>query len=102
MFFAYFDFKTNTGSGSRSYLDDEERYLISYILFIAFHPKLDIERIVALRRFQQTLEEISDNGYLNCKMIEKVVPVATNQLRYCTIKVFEKKNLQFQKCFIVS
>lgn len=101
--FTYFDFGTATASGSGNYLEDEEKYPISYCLIVAFHPKLDIERIVVFSSFQQTLDKLNDISYLNRNMIEEVDLITTNQLRDCIIKVFKKKiNLQFLNCFLVN
>ena len=99
-FVTYFDFETTTGSGKGNYLDSEEMYPISYCLIFAFHPKLDIERIVVVRSFQHTLEELSDISYLKPEMIDEVDQVTTNQLKVCVSKVFNKKEkFLFSKMF---
>ena len=88
-FVAYFDFETTIGSGLRNYLDDEEMHPVSYCLIFAFHPKLDIDRIDVVRRFQHTLDELNDISYLKSKMIDEVDPITANQLKDCMMKVFQ-------------
>ena len=87
LFVAYFDSETNKGSGSRDYLEDEEMYPVSYCLIFAFHPKLDIKRIVIFRSFQNTLDELNDIIYLKSEVIDKRDPITVNQLKASPEKV---------------
>ena len=65
--------------------------LPSYCLIFAFHPHLDIKRIVIFRSFQQTLKELNDVNCLNRDRLKEVNSVTANQLQDFTIQVFEKK-----------
>ena len=49
-FTVYFDFETTTGSLTFS---DPKMYVISYCPIYAFHPSLNLDKIVILRSFQQ-------------------------------------------------
>lgn len=53
-------------------------YQVSYGLIFAFKPKLDIDRIVILRSFQHTSDQLNDISYLKCEMIDELDPVALN------------------------
>ena len=77
-FVGYFDWETTTSSGSQNSLDIEEMYQVSYGLIFAFKPKLDIDRIVILRSFQHTSDQLNDISYLKCEMIDELDPVALN------------------------
>ena len=70
-FVAYFDFETTTGSSSKILIEEEEMSPISYCLILSFHPKLKIDRLVVVRRFQHTLDQLN-NSYLNSKIIEEL------------------------------
>ena len=48
-FAVYFDFKMSAGS---DLFQDKKMYVLSYCIIMAFHPNLDIERIVIFRSFQ--------------------------------------------------
>lgn len=93
-FAGYFDLETTTGSGSQNSLDVEEMYQVSYCLIFAFKRKLDIDRIVILKGFQHTPDQLNDISYLNSEMIDGLDPVTLNQLIDYAINFYEKtKNL---------
>lgn len=77
-------------------------YQVSYGLIFAFKPKLDIDRIVILRSFQHTSDQLNDISYLKCEMIDELDPVALNQLRDYALNVYEKKPGKFAMSEIFS
>ena len=89
-FVTYFDFETTTGSDCINYIDDEEMYPFSDCLIFTFHPKLTIDRTVAVQSFQHTYDELTDVTYLKTEMIDQADPITTNQLRDCVQKVYKK------------
>ena len=101
-FVGYFDWETTTSSGSQNSLDIEEMYQVSYGLIFAFKPKLDIDRIVILRSFQHTSDQLNDISYLKCEMIDELDPVALNQLRDYALNVYEKNPGKFAMSEIFS
>ena len=71
-------------------------YQVSYCLIFAFKRKLDIDRIVILKGFQHTPDQLNDISYLNSEMIDVTLndPVTLNQLIDYAINFYEKtKNL---------
>ena len=56
-FTVYFDFDTTTGNSAFS---DTKMYVISYCQIYAFHPPLNLDKIVIFRSFQQEPEEMYD------------------------------------------
>ena len=76
---------------------DRKMYVISYCLIFAFHPKLDIDRIVIYRSFQQTQDQLFDLSHLKPKMLQFLDNVALNQLKDAGLKVYLKKS-----CFALS
>ena len=53
-FVVYSDYETATGD------DDKKMFLISHCQIYSFHPKLNLDKIVIFRSFQQSAEEIYD------------------------------------------
>ena len=84
----YFDFETSAGS---DLLQDKKMYVLSYCIIIAFHPKLDIERIVIFRSFQQYQDLNFDLSHLKDQMLQFVDPVMLNQLKDTCLKVYNKE-----------
>ena len=69
-------------------------YQVSYCLSFAFKPKLDINRIVILKSFQHTPDQLNDISYLKSEMIDELDPVTLNQLIDYAFNFYEKtKNL---------
>ena len=55
-FSIYYDFETTTGSVVFFYA---EMYVVSYCMVIAFHPDLNIPRIVIFRSYNQSPEKLT-------------------------------------------
>ena len=68
-FVVYFDFETTAGD---DLFQDKKMYVLSYCIIIAFHPKLDIERIVIYHSFQQNQDQLFDLSHLKDKMLQFV------------------------------
>ena len=64
LFVVYFDFEPIAGN---NLFQDKKMFVLSHCIIIAFHPKLDIERIVIYRSFQQTQDQLFDLSYLKDK-----------------------------------
>ena len=58
----------------------------------AFHPKLNIDRIVAYRSFQQTQEQLFDLSHLKPKMLQLLDKVTLNQLKDAGLKIHSKES----------
>ena len=72
-------------------------YAIIYCLIFAFHPKLDIDRIVIYRTFQQTQDQLFDLSHLKSQMLQFLDKVMLNRLKDASLKVYLK-----QSCFALS
>ena len=88
-FVVYFDFETTAGS---DLFQDKEMYVISYCLVFAFHPKLDIERILVYRILQQNQQQLFDSSHLKLKMLQFVDSVTLNKFKDKGLKVYGKKS----------
>ena len=84
-FVAYFDFETTAGNGASM---DKKMYVLNYCLIFAFHPKLDIDRIVVYRSLQQTQEHLFDLSHLIPKMLQFLDKATLNQLKDVGLKVY--------------
>ena len=87
-FTVYFDFETTAGD---SVTDDKKMFVISYCQIYAFHPSLNLDKIVIFRSFQQNFEEINRLDHFSQDHIQFFDPVAIKQ-RYCFECSSERKN----------
>ena len=72
-------------------------YVVSYCLIFAFHPKLDLDRILVYRSFQRTQDQLFYLNHLKPKMLQFFDKVPLNQLKDAGLKVYSK-----QPCFALS
>ena len=63
-FVVYFDFET--AAPTFNFLDPEQQkmFVVSYIMVVAFHPKLNLDRIIIQRGFAHSLEQLTTLDYL--------------------------------------
>ena len=63
-FVVYFDFETT--APTFNFLDPEQQkmFVVSYVMVVAFHPKLNLDRIIIQRSFAHSLEQLTTLVYL--------------------------------------
>ena len=61
----YFDFETTAPTDN--FFDPEERkmFVVSYVLIVAFHPTLNLNRIIIQRSYAHSLKELATLNYLS-------------------------------------
>ena len=96
-----FDFETTTISGYLHNPEDCEIFPVFYVMTFAFHPNLNLERVIVESNFGQSLENLVNIGYLTQGMLEQVHPVTAQQLRDCSVPVIHIEGISklLVKCF---
>ena len=61
-FAVYYDLETTTGAAIEF---DAKMYVISYSIVVAFHPSLNIPRLVIYWSFDQTIEELNSKRHFD-------------------------------------
>ena len=89
-FFVYFDFETATGD---SVFFDSKMYVVSYCQIYAFHPALNLDKIVIYRSFQQTPEGIYDLSHFKSERAPFFDNITLKQLKDAASAVLSR-----QKC----
>ena len=58
----YFDFETKAPTDN--YFDVEQKmFVMSYVLIVAFHPHLNLRKIIVQRRYGHSLEQLTRTDY---------------------------------------
>ena len=65
---------------------------VSYVIIFAFHPDLDMERIIIERSFGHSIEKLTTIDYLTAEQLKYKDTTRLKQLRDCAISVSNKKN----------
>ena len=88
LFTVYFDFETSTGDNA---FQDQKVLLISYYQIYAFHPTLNLDKIVISRSFQQSAEEIYDLNHFRQEHFPYFDRVTFNQLKDAATSVLARE-----------
>ena len=88
----YIDFETTAPTDD--YLDPEcnKMNVVSYVIILAFHFKLNLPRIVIERSFGHSLEKLCQIDYLTEEQLNFKDMITLKQLRDCAIAVSQKRN----------
>ena len=90
-FSIYFDVETTSGKKIYNFDEGSCLYPVSYFFVVAFHPKLNLEKIFVVRSFNHTFEQLNDVGYLSNEMLLYFEPKTARQLRDCAVAVHQKR-----------
>lgn len=74
-------FELTSGKEIYNFDDDCTFYPVSYAFVVAFHPKLDIEKIFVVRSFKHTLEQLNDVSYLADEMLPYFDPITARETK---------------------
>ena len=61
----YFDFETTAPTDNCLDPEHKKMFVVSYVMIVAFHPALNLERVIIYRSFTHTLEQLSNINYLS-------------------------------------
>ena len=65
---------------------------VSYVIIFAFHPDLDMKRIIIGRSFGHSIEKLTTIDYLTAEQLKYKDAATLKQLRDCAISIANKKN----------
>ena len=89
---AYIDFETTAPTDNM--LDPElcKMNAVSYAIIFAFHPKLQMKRVIIERSFSHSLEKLTTIDYLTTEQLKFKDVITLKQLRDCALSVADRKN----------
>ena len=90
---AYIDFETTAPTDECLDLENRQMFVVSYEIIFAFHPELDIDRVIIGRSFGHSPERLTSLNYLTREQLEFQNSKTLLQLRDCALAVAEKKNI---------
>ena len=88
----YIDFETTAPTDCSLDPESNKMNVISYVIILAFHPKLQLPRIVIERSFGHSLEKLCQIDYLTAEQLNYKDMVTVKQLRDCALAVHKKTN----------
>ena len=90
-FVIFFDFETTAPTDNC--LDPEQKtmFVISYVMIVAFHPVLKLDRIIIYRSFAHSLEQLTTLNYFSREQISFIEPHLINMLMDMGFDVCKRK-----------
>ena len=88
------DFETTASNGNCFNPEQKKMFVVSYVIVFVFHPKLNLDCVIAQRNFGHSLKNLTTIDYLTSHQMECVNVKLVKQLKDCAICVSQKK---FQK-----
>ena len=85
---AYMDFETTAPAENFLTPERNKMVVVSFMVISAFHPKLNLNRVIIQRRFAHSLLNLATVGYLTEDQLKFVDKDLINQLKDCAINVF--------------
>ena len=78
-FVLYFDFETTAPTDNIFDPEQKKMFVVSYVLIVAFHQALNLNRIIIQRSYSHSLEELTTIKYLNNDQIKFIDLQILNQ-----------------------
>ena len=66
-------------------------FVVSYVMIVAFHPALLLDRIIVYRSFPYTLDQLSNIEYLTREQIGFINSYLIHMLKDCEKKVLRRQ-----------
>lgn len=89
---SYIDFETTAPTDNMFDPEACRMNAISFAIIFAFHPNLDIKRVIIERSFGHSLEKLASIDYLTGEQLKYVDAITLKQLRDCALEVADRKN----------
>ena len=89
---AYIDFETTAPTDDCLDPESKKMNAVSYVILFAFHPELELKRVIIEKSFGHSLEKLTTIDYLTTEQLKYKDLTTLKQLRDCAISVASKKN----------
>ena len=89
-FAVYFDSETTAPTDNSLDPEQKKMFVISYVMIVAFHPLLNLDRIIIYRSFSQPLEQLSNLDYLSREQIACTDPYLIHMLKDAASEVSKR------------
>ena len=87
----YIDLETTASTDSCFDPEQKKMFVVSYVIILAFHPKLKMDRVIIQRSFGHSLEQLTTIDYLANGQMSFVDVKLIKQLKDSTLEVNRKK-----------
>ena len=90
-FVIYFDFETAAPTDNCFDPEQKTMFVVSYVMIVAFHPDLKIDRIIIQRSYAHTIEQLTNLDYFSQDQIKCISKELARQLKDIVFNVSKRK-----------
>ena len=90
-FVTNFDFETTAPTFNLADPEQTKMFVVSYVMIVAFHSKLDLDRIIIQRSFAHSIEQLTTLDYFTREQLSFVDSSLTKVLKDMAFEVAKRK-----------
>ena len=90
-FCVYFDFQTTAPTDNCLDPEQKKMFVVSYVMIVAFHPALQLDRIIVYGSFAHTLDQLSNIDSLTREQIGFIDSYLIHMLKDCANEVSRRQ-----------
>ena len=90
-FVVYFEFENTSPTFNFGDPEQNKMFVVSYVMIVAFHPKLDLDRIIIQRSFAHSIEQLTTLDYFTREQLSFVDSSLIKILKDMAFEVVKRK-----------
>ena len=90
-FVVYLDFETTAPADNCLDPEQKKMFVVSYVMIVAFHPELKLDRIIIYRSFAHSVEQLTTLDYFSREQITFIEPHLINMLKNMAFEISKRK-----------
>ena len=90
-FVIYFDFETAAPTDNCFDPEQKTMFVVSYVMIVAFHPDLKIDKIIIQRSYAHAIEQLTSLDYFSQDQIKCISKELARQLKDIVFNVSKRK-----------
>ena len=90
-FVVYFDFEKTVSTDNCLDLEHKKLFLVSYVMIVAFHPQLKLDRIIIQRSFERSNKQLTSLDYFTREQITYIDQSLIKMLKDMAFEVAKRR-----------
>ena len=83
----YFEFETTAPTDNCFDPEQKTMFVVSYVMIVAFHPDLKIDKIIIQRSYAHAIEQLTSLDYFSQNQIKRINKELVRQLKDIAFEV---------------
>ena len=91
LFVVYFVYETTEPTDNCLDPEQKKMFVVSYVMIVAFHPELNLDRIITYQSFAHTVEQLTTLDYFSREQIGFIDPYLIKMLKDMAFEVSKRR-----------